>query len=115
MSDTGRRLAAISEWINNGNPDLDPTALDWLRIAKITEEAGEVVAAYIGWMGQNPRKGYTHNRADVSKELLDVALTALAAWEHLHGNTGGSMFALAGHTAFVHERAGLEPIGRNIA
>ncbi len=113
MSDTGRRLAALSQWIDDGNAERDREARTWGRLAKLAEENGEVIAAFIGATGQNPRKGYTHSIADVSKELLDVAVTALAAWEHMHGNTGGSMFALAGHVAAVHDRAGLEAIGRN--
>ncbi len=50
-----------------------------MRIMKVTEEAGEVAAAYIGMTGQNPRKGITHSRADVEAELCDVILTAAVA------------------------------------
>ncbi|MEU7978350.1 MazG-like family protein [Micromonospora sp. NPDC049081] len=50
-----------------------------LRILKVTEEAGEVASAWIGTIGQNPRKGVTHTREDVAGELADVVLTALVA------------------------------------
>ncbi len=50
-----------------------------LRILKVTEEAGEVASAWIGTVGQNPRKGVTHTREDVAGELADVVLTALVA------------------------------------
>ncbi|GAA0380258.1 hypothetical protein GCM10009541_23500 [Micromonospora gifhornensis] len=50
-----------------------------LRILKVTEEAGEVAAAWIGAIGQNPRKGITHTSDDVAAELADVVLTALVA------------------------------------
>ncbi|WKU02846.1 hypothetical protein [Micromonospora sp. HUAS LYJ1] len=50
-----------------------------LRILKVTEEAGEAAAAWIGTIGQNPRKGITHTTADVAAELADVVLTALVA------------------------------------
>ncbi|WP_343444527.1 MazG-like family protein [Micromonospora schwarzwaldensis] len=50
-----------------------------LRILKVTEEAGEVAAAWIGTLGQNPRKGVTHTSDDVAAELADVVLTALVA------------------------------------
>ncbi|NJP34143.1 hypothetical protein [Micromonospora thermarum] len=50
-----------------------------LRILKVTEEAGEAAAAWIGTLGQNPRKGVTHTTADVAGELADVVLTALVA------------------------------------
>lgn len=53
------------------------------RILKVTEEAGEVAGAWIGVVGQNPRKGVTHTRDDVAGELADVALTALVAIESL--------------------------------
>ncbi|WP_238425483.1 MazG-like family protein [Micromonospora parastrephiae] len=39
------------------------------RILKLTEEAGEASAAWIGLLGQNPRKGVTHTREDVAAEL----------------------------------------------
>ena len=53
------------------------------RILKVTEEAGEAAGAWIGVIGQNPRKGITHTRKDVAGELADVALTALVAIESL--------------------------------
>nr|WP_245923304.1 MazG-like family protein [Actinoplanes atraurantiacus] len=49
------------------------------RILKVTEEAGEAAQAWIGLLGQNPRKGVTHTRDDVAAELADVAFTALVA------------------------------------
>src|SRR5690625_2974981 len=77
MSGISRGISDLSEWIDEANSQLPPEAATWARLAKITEEAGEVVAAHIGATGQNPRKGVTHTRADVEEELLDVALTAL--------------------------------------
>lgn len=53
------------------------------RILKVTEEAGEAAGAWIGTLGQNPRKGVTHSRGEVAGELADVALTALIAIESL--------------------------------
>src|SRR3954471_20959402 len=53
------------------------------RILKVTEEAGEVAAAWIGATGQNPRKGITHTYADVAAELGDVAFAALVAIDSL--------------------------------
>src|SRR5690625_6393342 len=83
------------EGIGEGNAQLPPQGATWARLAKITEEAGEVVTAHIGATGQNPRKGVTHTRADVEEELLDVALTALAALEHLRGHDARSLDLLA--------------------
>ncbi|MEU1687516.1 hypothetical protein [Micromonospora sp. NPDC005707] len=53
------------------------------RLLKLTEEAGEAAAAWIGVLGQNPRKGVTHTREEVAAELADVAFTALVAIESL--------------------------------
>ncbi|MFC4072755.1 MazG-like family protein [Actinoplanes subglobosus] len=49
------------------------------RIMKVTEEAGEATQAWIGVLGQNPRKGVTHTTDDVVNELADVVFTALVA------------------------------------
>lgn len=80
------------------NAARDPEARTWGRLAKVSEECGEVIEAYIGATGQNPRKGQTHTIADVSEELLDVALAALAAWEHLNGNRGTCIEGFVTHT-----------------
>jgi NTP pyrophosphatase (non-canonical NTP hydrolase) len=50
-----------------------------LRLLKLVEESGEVAQAYIGTVGQNPRKGVTHTTADVADELCDVIITAMVA------------------------------------
>jgi NTP pyrophosphatase (non-canonical NTP hydrolase) len=69
------------EWLDrvNGVDDKELTC----RILKVTEEAGEAAGAWIGVLGQNPRKGVTHSREDVAAELADVAMTALVAIESL--------------------------------
>lgn len=104
---TGYALARLSQWIDDSNRGKDPEAITWGRLAKVSEECGEVIAAYVGATGQNPRKGVTHDQGDVVKELLDVAVTALAAAEHLTGNAGESTRLLAVHVERLVERAGL--------
>lgn len=61
--------------LSNGTLPLELTC----RILKVTEEAGEAAQAWIGLLGQNPRKGVTHTRDQVAAELADVAFTALVA------------------------------------
>lgn len=100
-------LAALSTWIDEGNSHRDPEAVTWGRLAKVSEECGEVISAFIGATGQNPRKGITHEMGEVRKELLDVALTALCAVEHLDGGAGCSLTSLEHHVEFVARRAGL--------
>src|SRR4051812_46092163 len=68
---------AAREWLDaaNGTEPLELTC----RVLKVTEEAGEAAQAWIGALGQNPRKGVTHTREQVADELADVAFTALVA------------------------------------
>ncbi|GIG67734.1 MazG-like family protein [Phytomonospora endophytica] len=74
-------IRASRRWLDEANG----TELSELtcRILKVTEESGEAAGAWIGTLGQNPRKGVTHTRAQVAEELADVALTALVAIESL--------------------------------
>ena len=100
-------LRALSQWIDDGNAERDPEAILWGRVSKITEEAGEAIAALIGWTGQNPRKGITHNRHALIEELLDVAVTALGAVEHVTDNRGEALDRLNDKILRVAKRAGL--------
>lgn len=104
---TSEALVALSLWINEGNAHRDPEARTWGRLAKITEESGEVIAAFIGATGQNPRKGVTCTVEAVLAELLDVAVTALGAYEHLDGHTGRALDALDRKIEAVATRAGV--------
>src|SRR6267378_4609937 len=89
-------LASLSKWIDESrnNKVRDAEAQTWGRLGKLSEECGEVIGAFIGMTGQNPRKGISHTRYDVLKELLDVAITALCAYEHMTENEGQSLEAL---------------------
>jgi hypothetical protein len=113
MTDAGRQLAALSRWIDThpANAARDPEAQLWGRVSKVSEETGEAIAALIGATGQNPRKGLTHTMDDVVAELLDVAVTALCAVEHVRGNTGGSLDELVAMIDRTVLRAGLATAG----
>lgn len=100
-------LVTLSEWFDAGNAHRDPEAVTWGRLAKLAEEQGEVIEAFIGATGQNPRKGVTHTIADVRKELFDVAITALGAIEHLDGHQGNALRDLDATIVSVATRAGL--------
>ncbi len=110
---TSDQVNALSRWIDDGLWDDDyprtNEAMLMHRTQKIAEEYGEVVAAIIGSTGANPRKGFTHDLADVRKELLDVAVSVLGAWAHAVDNDGDPMAALEEHVQFVCDRAGLAP------
>ncbi|MDP4501024.1 MazG-like family protein [Nonomuraea turcica] len=70
-----------------------------LRLLKLAEETGEVAAAYIGMVGQNPRKGVTHTVEDVADELCDVTVTALVALATITGDANTARAALDRHIA----------------
>lgn len=76
----------------------------------MSEEAGEAIAALIGSTGQNPRLspiwGSTHSHDDVVDELLDVAITAMTAAEHMTGNDAPSLGLFHEKVGAVAERAG---------
>lgn len=81
MADMFMAARRATRWIDchNGRSEAEIT----LRLLKLAEESGEVSAAWIGYTGQNPRKGVTHTVQDVARELADVVMTALVALESL--------------------------------
>ncbi|MEV4467468.1 MazG-like family protein [Micromonospora echinofusca] len=97
-------VRASRGWLDaaNGTGQTEMTC----RILKLTEEAGEAAGAWIGLLGQNPRKGVTHSREDVAAELADVAFTALVAIESLGLDARGALDACAGK---VRARVGPPP------
>lgn len=107
MINTAQKLADLSQWIDDANlaAGRNPEALTWGRLAKLQEEAGEVVAAFIGVTGQNPRKGITHTMDNVQDEVLDVIITGLAALEHLTGNRGDALQMLFERVEYIKARA----------
>ncbi len=110
-AELGALVHAVSQWIDDApaNRERPAEALLWSRVAKVAEEAGEVVAALIGATGANPRKGVDATMADVERELLDVAFAALCAVDHLRtaaGQEGIAIDLLAEHIRTVAERAG---------
>ncbi|AVH59957.1 MULTISPECIES: MazG-like family protein [Streptomyces] len=76
-TDQWATIRGLVAWLDseNGRSQQEIT----LRILKLTEEVGEAGQAWIGVTGQNPRKGVTHDRADVADELCDVIVTAAVA------------------------------------
>lgn len=54
-----------------------------MQMLKLAEEYGEAVSAWIGYTGQNPRKGVTHSLDDVLDELADVAIAAMVGIQRL--------------------------------
>jgi NTP pyrophosphatase (non-canonical NTP hydrolase) len=79
------------------------------QLLKLSEEVGEVAAAYLGVTGLNPRKGVTHTRDDLVNEVADVIITASVAIVRLTGDHQAARAAFEAHLARVVARAGLEP------
>jgi hypothetical protein len=81
-ADLWATIARLVAWLDEANGTGEHETA--MRLMKLSEEAGEVMQAYIGMVGQNPRKGVTHSKWDVAEELCDVIVTAAVA---LHGFT----------------------------
>jgi NTP pyrophosphatase (non-canonical NTP hydrolase) len=109
LASLGTKIAELSEWIDSSYPrEMIGTELHTRRrVDKLMEEAGEVGQAVGGLYGENPRKGITHTHIDVLNELLDVAVTALGAYESMTGNSGVSLQALYHKMDFLLQRVGL--------
>lgn len=69
-----------------------------LRLLKLTEEVGEVAQAWIGLLGQNPRKGVVSTWDDVADELGDVVITGLVALASIQTDFA-DIVAVAAHKA----------------
>jgi hypothetical protein len=104
----GGHIATLSRWIDESYPSgMDAELALRRRVGKIGNEFGEALQALEGCTGENPRKGVFDTIEHLSDELLDVAITALGAWEHINGNRGCSVEALRRKVEVVAERAGL--------
>lgn len=109
-TDTGHRdlfadVADITAWLDESN--LTGPHEDSVRVLKLVEEAGEAAAAYIGMVGQNPRKGVTHTQDDLLKELADVAITALCAMQHFTQDESVTRAYMAGKIGQIIDRSGI--------
>lgn len=101
------KVADLSNWIDGSYPpDLDREAHLRRRTDKVASEAGEVIDAVGGYVGENPRKGVTNGMDKVEYELLDAATASLGALFHV---TDGCdvVRRLAEHVDTVWHRAGL--------
>lgn len=93
----------LAEWLDDNEPTvLTEQERILLRVLKVSEETGEASQAVIGAMGQNPRKGYTHEWEDVSDELCDVIVTAMVALVSIDGRRAPMRFKA--HMIKVAER-----------
>lgn len=83
-------VEAIDRWLDEySGVDYQKQSLaqDWARLAKVIEELGEAIQAFIGLTGQNPRKGVTHTQGEVLDELADVVFTGVLCMQHFTKDT----------------------------
>lgn len=106
-------IASITAWLDHANPDTPHE--DSMRVLKLVEEAGEAAAAYIGMVGQNPRKGVTHSQYDLLAELADVAVTALCAMQHFTRDAAATRGMLAAKVNGIIARAEIPAAGSGVA
>lgn len=99
--DVGEGLAAVVAavrcivgWLDSSTT-LDGRTELTMRVLKVSEEAGEAAGAWIGFTGQNPRKGITHSRGDVVGELADTAMASLVAIASLGADPGAELLTKA--------------------
>jgi hypothetical protein len=87
----------VLTWVDeaNGRSELETAR----RLLKVVEEIGEVASAYIGMVGQNPRKGITHDRDDLLAELYDSVVTGLIAAATIADDVPAARAALDRHLA----------------
>ncbi|MEU4230046.1 MazG-like family protein [Nonomuraea sp. NPDC026600] len=97
-----RHVAALLSWLNTAHPPTEHEIAT--RILKIGEEFGEVVAAYIGVTGQNPRKGVSSTRAELTGELCDVVIAAMTALATVAGDAEQADRILHEHLSARHPR-----------
>ena len=103
VDDPGRatlwqHVACLVDWLDDANPRTDHEIA--CRVMKLTEETGEAVSAYLGWTGQNPRKGKCATLDDLTAELCDVIVTALIALATVTGPTAyGAEARLQAHVS----------------
>ncbi|MFR9794805.1 MazG-like family protein [Streptomyces sp. MS06] len=100
-TDLWESVDGLWAWLEEHQPVAGREGL-LLRVLKLSEEVGEVAEAVIGAVGQNPRKGTSHDWEDVRSELCDVAITALVALRTL---TPDAREVFARHLAGVTRRS----------
>jgi NTP pyrophosphatase (non-canonical NTP hydrolase) len=100
LTATSKKLAAISQILDERIEADGAAHLALVRVAKVQEEAGEVMEAMIAYQHVNPRKP-AGPLDDVIKELADLALTALGAIEHFGYDGEAELFE---RVRFVYER-----------
>ncbi|MET8701906.1 MazG-like family protein [Kitasatospora sp. NPDC004723] len=106
MDDTWKTLNSLAQGLDSQSALVGEQR--WLvQIVKLQEEVGEVAEAAIGALGENPRKGRSHDWDDVRKEACDVAVTALVLLVRMGGDP---RWFFEEHVRMVAARAQARPV-----
>ena len=107
LEDMEANVVWLSFWVNNSpeNMNRNAEALTWHRVSKVAEESGEVISEMINLVDGNPRKIGQGDLARLKKELLDVVVAALGAYEHVDHHRGRSLHDLKDFIQSRVERA----------
>ncbi|MFE7488301.1 MazG-like family protein [Kitasatospora sp. NPDC057965] len=106
MDDTWKTLNSLAQGLDSHSTMVGEQR--WLvQIVKLQEEVGEVAEAAIGALGENPRKGRSHDWDDVRKEACDVAVTALVLLVRMGGDP---RWFFEEHVRMVAARAQARPV-----
>lgn len=98
----------VDRWLDGAvadNYQQQPLAQDWARISKVQEELGEAIQCFIGYTGQNLRKGVINDLDDVLEELADTLITALFAMHHFTKNGSETRQLIRDKIQKIYERA----------
>jgi NTP pyrophosphatase (non-canonical NTP hydrolase) len=98
IEDMMSAIACIDDWLDAEVSDeykVQPLAQDLARVAKAGEEAGEALEAFLGYTGQNPRKGKNKTLDDVLDELADFVLTGVLGIQHFTKDQDETLAILA--------------------
>lgn len=101
------KITDIDNWLDAKVTDeykYQPLAQDWARISKMAEEIGEAIQAFIGYTGQNPRKGKINDLADVLAELADTVLTGVFAIQHFTKDADQTLQIIIDKLNYQHDR-----------
>jgi len=87
----------------------NPLALDWARITKVCEEAGEVWRALSKLTGENPRKGVCGTEDELLGELGDTASAAICAIQHRTKDTAATWAVVSAALIKARQRVTEQP------
>lgn len=97
------QVERVTRWLDE-HQIITPEADDALRVGKLLEEGGEAMQKYIGWIGQNPRKGVINTKYEFLEEVADSAMTALCCIQHFTQDIEETFNIMFNRARYVKQR-----------